>query len=182
MKELFSFLVILFLASFLQAGTVYKWVDKDGGVHFTDDLNKVPPSYRNRVQVEESKDAGGGDVAPPPSPAVTRDSTDEQIVRDIYGRDEPWWRDKVAPWKERLRVATENHENARKKLAEKTDAVSGTKFYGRSRTQTKADIMELNRLNEEKNKYDAQIAEANDMLRKLSKEAEESGADPDWLK
>jgi len=40
----------------------------------------------------------------------------------------------------------------------------------------------LNRLNEEKNKYDAQIAEANDMLRKLSKEAEESGADPDWLK
>jgi hypothetical protein len=31
-------------------------------------------------------------------------------------------------------------------------------------------------------KYETQIAEANEMLRKLSKEAEESKANPDWLK
>jgi hypothetical protein len=31
-------------------------------------------------------------------------------------------------------------------------------------------------------KYEVQIAEANEMLRKLSKDAVESRANPDWLK
>ena len=183
MKELFSIFVILFfLAASLQAGTIYKWVDKQGVVNFTDDLNKVPPSYRNRVEVEESKDVQGGGVTSPPSQPVTRETREEEIRQDIYGRDESWWREKVRPWKERLKEATEIYEAAQKKLTQKTDGVSQTKFYGRSRQQTKWDMMDLNRLNEEKKKYEAQMAEANEMLGKLSKEAQESKADPEWLK
>ena len=181
MKEIFSILVILLLALPLQAGTLYKWVDKEGVVNFTDDLSKVPPSYRDRVEVEEKKDVQE-EMSPVPPLAATPDNEEEEIRADIYGRDEAWWRDKVRPWKEKLKEATENYEAAQKKLAEKTDQVSQTKFFGRSRSQTKWDIMELNRLNEEKNKYEDQIAEANEMLRKLSKEAEESKANPDWLK
>jgi hypothetical protein len=181
MKEIFTILVVLLFAFPLQAGTLYKWVDKQGVVNFTDDLSKVPPSYRDRVKVEESKDEQE-EVTPPPPQAVNRESEEEEITADIYGRDEAWWRDKVRPWKEQLKVATENYENAQKKLTKKTDELSATKFYGRSRSQTKWDIMELNRLNEEKTKYESQIAEANEMLGKLSKEAEESKANPDWLK
>jgi hypothetical protein len=36
-------------------------------------------------------------------------------------------------------------------------------------------------LGEEKKRYEAKIAEANEMLEKLSKEAQESNADPAWL-
>jgi hypothetical protein len=43
-------------------------------------------------------------------------------------------------------------------------------------------ITELHGLKEEVKKYEAQIVEANEMLRKLSKEAEEAKANPDWLK
>jgi hypothetical protein len=181
MKEIFSMLVILLLALPLQAGTLYKWVAKEGVVNFTDDLSKVPPSYRDRVEVEERKDVQE-EMSPALPQAGIPDNEEEEIRADIYGRDEAWWRDKVRPWKEKLKEATENYEAAQKKLAEKTDQVSQTKFFGRSRSQTKWDIMELNRLNEEKNKYEDQIAEANEMLRKLSKEAEESKANPDWLK
>jgi len=51
-----------------------------------------------------------------------------------------------------------------------------------TRTQHKMGITELHGLKEEVKKYEAQIVEANEMLRKLSKEAEEAKANPDWLK
>jgi hypothetical protein len=34
----------------------------------------------------------------------------------------------------------------------------------------------------ERSKYEAQLREANDMLRKIAKDAEEAKADPEWVK
>ena len=48
-------LLIAFLALFLLAhvpaasAEIYKWVDTAGEKHFTDDISKVPPEYRNQV-------------------------------------------------------------------------------------------------------------------------------------
>jgi uncharacterized protein YfcZ (UPF0381/DUF406 family) len=42
-------------------------------------------------------------------------------------------------------------------------------------------IIELDKVREEKEKYQAQISEANGMLEKLSKEAKETKADPAWI-
>ena len=53
--------------------------------------------------------------------------------------------------------------------------------FGEADLSSKWNIMALNRLREEKEKYQAQIAEANEMLEKLSKEAKETKADPAWL-
>ena len=178
MKKIFSIFVILLFALPLQAGTVYKWVDKQGVVNFTDDLSKVPPSYRDRVEVEERKDVKE-EVTPPPPQAVTRGSEEEEIKADIYGRDEAWWRDKVRPWKGRLKEATENYEAAQQKYMEKSDELSRRRFG--SPTQYKMNIIQLDGLKEERMKYEAQMAEANEMLRKLSKEAQESKANPAWL-
>lgn len=30
----------------------YKWTDSNGVVHFTDDLNKIPPEYRGKIEKE----------------------------------------------------------------------------------------------------------------------------------
>jgi hypothetical protein len=176
MKEIFLILVILIFTSSLQAGTIYKWVDKEGVIHFTDDLTQVPPSYREQVETEESKDVKG-EVAPPAPQAVPRESKEEETTTDIYGRDEDWWRDQVRPWKERLKEANENLEEARKKFTEKTEELSQKNLGSRARYKVESD-----KFKEEKAKYEAQIAEANEMLRKLSKEAAESKANPDWLK
>jgi hypothetical protein len=180
MKKIFSIFVILLFALPLQAGTVYKWVDKEGVVNFTDDLSKVPPSYRNRVEVEERKDVKE-EVTPPPPQAITPSGKGDEIITDTYGRDEAWWRDKVRQWKEKLKEATEKYEEAKRNYEKKTDELTQTNFSGRSRSQSKWDVMALNRLREEKEKYEAQVSEANAMLEKLSKEAKETKADPAWL-
>jgi len=176
MKEIFTILVVLLFAFPLQAGTLYKWVDKQGGMHFADDLTKVPPSYRNQVETEESKDIQE-EITPSPPRAVNPDTKEEEIKTDIYGRDEAWWQERVRPWKEQLKEATENYEKAQKEFAQRTAELSQKGLVSHARYQN-----ESNKFKEETMKYEVQIAEANEMLRKLSKEAVESRANPDWLK
>ena len=178
MRNFFILLILLIFSLPAYSATVYKWVDKEGVVNFTDDLSKVPPSYRDRVEVEERKDVKEK-VTPPPPQATTRGNEPEEIKIDIYGRDESWWREKVRPWKEQLKEATEKYEVAEKKYTEKSDELSRRRFG--SPTQYKMNIIELDKVREEKEKYQAQIAEANEMLEKLSKEAKETKADPAWL-
>jgi len=178
MKRFFILLILFVFSVSAYSATIYKWVDKEGVVNFTDDLSKVPPSYRNEAEKEERKDVKEG-VIPPPPQAATRENEPEEIKTDIYGRDETWWREKVRPWKERLKEATEKYDTAQKKYAEKSDELSRRRFG--SPTQYKMNIIELDKLKEEKDKYEAQVSEANEMLDKLSKEAKETKADPAWL-
>ena len=178
MKSIFIFLILLVFSVTAYSATVYKWVDKEGVVHFTDDLSKVPPSYHNRVETEERKDVKE-EVTPRSPQASTRKNEPEEGHSDIYGRDETWWREKVRQWKERLKEATEKYDTAQKRYTEKSDELSRRRFG--SPTQYKMNIIELDKTREEKEKYQAQISEANAMLDKLSKEANETKADPAWL-
>ena len=176
MKTIFSIFVILLLAFPLQAGTLYKWVDKQGGVHFTDDLTKVPPSYRNQVEEEESKDVQEK-VTPSPPQAVNPDTREGESNTDLYGHDAAWWQERVRPWKEQLKEATEKYEAAQRKFSENTAELSQRGLVSHARHMTLS-----NQFKQETMEYKAQIDEANEMLRKLSKEAAESRANPDWLK
>jgi len=173
-----KFLVLLILLTFTvpaYAATIYKWVDKDGVVNYTDDYNKVPFLYHDRVEVLEFFTERVSPVQPP----QTTPGIKEEIRADIYGRDETWWREKVHPWKEQLKEATANYERVHSKFMEKAEELSARRFG--SRTQYKTNIIELDRLKEEMFKYGDQIAEANEILEKLSKEAKETKADPAWL-
>ncbi len=178
MRKILYIMFFLVFISSVHGATIYKWVDKEGVVNFTDDLSKVPFSYRNRVEVEERKDVKEK-VTPPPSQAATPGNDQEEIKKDIYGRDETWWQEKVRPWKEKLKEATVKYEAAEKRYTEKSDELSRRRFG--SPTQYKMNIIELDKIREEKEKYQAQISEANEMLEKLSKEANETKADPAWL-
>ena len=46
MREILIFLVLLILVVPVSAATIYKWVDEKGVANFTDDYDKIPPSYR----------------------------------------------------------------------------------------------------------------------------------------
>ena len=176
MKEIFTVLVVLLFAFPLQAGTLYKWVDKQGVVNFADDLSKVPPSYRDQVETEESKDVQE-EVTPSSPQAVNPDVKEDEIKTDVYGHDEAWWQERVRPWKEQLKVATEKYEAAQRKFSEDTAELSQKGLVSHARHKILSD-----KFKEETATYEAQIAEANEMLRKLSKEAVESSANPNWLK
>ncbi len=166
--------LIILLASTLQAHTFYKWVDEKGAVNFTDDYNNIPPAYRDRVEIEWVHEES-------PSPPIQKIAPQkgEQGRTDIYGQSEAYWRGKVRPWKEFLKTAEANYDKVHEKFMEKAMELSAKKFG--SRTQHKMGITELDRLKEEMLKYADQIADAKEALERISKEAREAKANPDWL-
>jgi len=180
MREILIFLVLLILVVPASAATIYKWVDEKGVANFTDDYDKIPPSYRDQVEVKEYFTEGGTPLHTLETPPSMASKPKEEVRTDIYGRDETWWREKVRPWKERLKEATENYEKSHKKFVQRAENLGSVWKY--SRSYYRANVLEIDRLKEEMVKYEAQIAEAKEQLEKLSKEAEQSKANPEWVR
>ena len=159
--------------------TIYKWMDKNGVVNFTDDPGKVPPEYRNQVEREVGEDTSSAE--PPTSGQSPSQSSEEvrETRKDIYGLGETWWREKARPWNQQLKDATANLEAVNNKIIERSENI-GRKYS--SSTQQNMYIAELERVKGERAKYQAQVDEAKEMLKKLAKEAQDAKADPDWLK
>ncbi len=64
--------VCLALASPAFAG-LYKWTDKDGKIHFTDSLSKVPLDQRNKKHIKKMKSSkGNAGNLPVAAPAPAR--------------------------------------------------------------------------------------------------------------
>jgi chromosome segregation ATPase len=178
--EVLILVVIFLLTSSLDAATIYKWVDKKGVVNFTDDIRNVPREYRDEVKVKELILEGGSPVESLEVRTGAKEETRKGIRTDIYGRDESYWGGRVRPWKDQLEQAQANYQGTQEKFMKAAEEPSQMR-YG-SRTQYKTKIIELDRLNQELKKYEDKIAEANEMLEKISKEVREAKANPDWLK
>jgi hypothetical protein len=58
MQAFFSTAVIVGVMLVLQIlpahGEIYKWIDRNGKVHFTDNISAVPPEYRHQVEEKTS--------------------------------------------------------------------------------------------------------------------------------
>jgi len=78
MKIVLSIFLMLFFASSVSAD-VYKWIDENGAVNFTDDFSQVPSKYQDKVEKvsipksrpSTSSEAPSGKMAPGASPADT---------------------------------------------------------------------------------------------------------------
>jgi len=176
LRKMLIVLILLIFLSPAYAHTFYKWVDEKGTVNYTDDYNSIPPTYRNRVEIEWVHEEGPF----PPVQKMTLQKREESRT-DIYGQNEAYWRGKVRPWKEFLKTAEANYEKAHQKFMGKAMEFSQKRFGSWSKTQYKMNIIELDRFKEEMIKYADQIAEAKEALEKISKEAREAKANPEWL-
>ena len=177
MKKFLIFLILLLFAVPASGATIYKWVDKEGVVNYTDTYNNVHSSYRDRVEAKHY-------LAEGVAPAYTEVSPHKkaETKTDLYGRDdEIWWREKVHPWKEELREATENYERIQKEYMLQAQGLSPLNFGKMSLTQYQMLSSRLEALNNEMETYQGQITEAKETLSRLSEEAKETKADPAWL-
>ena len=172
---IFVMVAVFFLSSSLQAHTFYKWTDEKGVVNYTNDYDNIPPAYRDRVEIEWVHE----ESPLPPVQKVTPQKR-EGNKTDIYGLGEAYWREKVRPWNEFLKAAEANYDRAHEKFMKKAMELSRMRFA--SRGQHRIKIIELDNAKEEMVKYADQIAEAKEALAKISKEAQETKANPDWLK
>ena len=167
--------LLLVLPSMSHAADMYKWVDKNGSVNFTDDLSKVPPEYRDQVKTEEVRESEKT-PSPTPGPASVQKTEGEQ--RDAKGMGEEYWRERVRPWKKQLKQAEEDYKNTNIKIDDALEVVKG-RFL--SKTQYNFKRQELEKLMQGREVYGARIEEANAMLAKIAKDAEEAKANPAWL-
>ena len=172
---------------------VYRWVDEQGTVHFTDDLGQVPEKYRDQVQRKKSPKEPPITRPAPPQPAsphppaphmgmeVEKGPGATPRQKDILGRGEEWWRAKVNEWNEKLKTAQRNYENTYGEWKSKEQELETSKFKPDSvKRKLKAEIKVL----EEKTKdWEKQMNEAKNMLENvLPKQAQDYQANPEWLK
>ena len=177
-RSLFIVIIIGTFVSVAQGATVYKWIDKDGRVNFTDDYTKIPAQYQNQIETQETP-ASQEKQPPAPVPGPTPKAAEERKKEDALGRGEEYWKGRVQPWKTQLKEATEGYESTTRRMNEKLEQQSGKLL---SPTQWNMNQAENRQVLEERTKYEAQMKEANEMLKKVAKEAEEAKADPEWIK
>ena len=177
MKKLLPVLLLLCIASPAGALTVYKWTDSAGVVHLTDDPEQVPSPYNGVVESQTLEEPPGKlpqTVSRPPA------AVEKAVPADMDGHDEAWWQAKVRPLRERLKEAGDDYEKALQRFVEEAEQLSRMRFG--SRTQYKSKIIELDQANEAVMKEKDRISEIEEALAKLSKDAKEANASPDWLK
>jgi len=161
-----AFTIGFLMIPFLIHAEVYKWIDAKGTIHFTDDYSNIPSSYRERLEVEIRKDFRE-EGSLPGTQGIIPGVKEQQSKTDVYREEEVWREEKVRSWREQLEEATANYERAQMSFVEKSEALSRRRFG--SPTQYKFDIIKLEALNQERMKYKAQMEEAEEILRKLSK-------------
>lgn len=161
------------MTPFLICAEVYRWTDDRGTIHFTDNYYNVPSSYREQKKVEIRRD-----IQEEETPLEPQRDKEEQVKAYRYGQEEAWWREKVRPWEEQLEEASEDYTLVHKELLEESSKLIRRKFG--SHQQFKSTVLGLERIKKERSKHEARIIEAEGMLEKLSRKAEESGIDSNW--
>ena len=74
-RKVFILLILLVFISPAYAATIYKWVDEEGIVNYTDDYNKVPTLYLDRVKILEFFTEKGPPVQTPQTTPGIKEET-----------------------------------------------------------------------------------------------------------
>lgn len=96
-------LIVMALVTFafprMSQATIYRWQDAQGNTHFTDDLTRVPPSQRDRVEVENlpAEPINVTPAAPTPPATSTKDPSEpvdsyEECQKKVAKEKERWTR------------------------------------------------------------------------------------------
>lgn len=165
---------------------IYKWTDRQGIVHFTDNPSRIPSEYRSKVEVEKA-------LSPTPSAATSGHDTkaaQPDLVapaeppstappRDRLGRGPDYWRTLAQKWSTQLQQYSQERDRLQLLYRYTRQLANGTRdVWDRGRLEAEA-----TRLEKAIAGVEAQIKEAETMLQTtLPLEAIQLGADPDWLK
>jgi hypothetical protein len=168
------------------SGQIYKWIDRQGNVHFTDNPSRIPSEYRINVEVEQVSPPNPL-VAPSDEPAqplpadieAPREPVAHAPVRDLLGRGPDYWQQLAQQWSTKLLQYIHDRDRLQLEYNYARSLASVTRhLFDRGRIQ--ADIA---RLEKGIGEAEAQIQQAETMLRTtLPLEARRLGANPEWLK
>jgi len=87
-KLLIIFLLLLFLLPHFASAEIYKWINEDGSIGFTDEINKVPEQYRNKVEIKEYENVTPHDSEADEDSTKPPDNTIEKEAAPDDGQQE----------------------------------------------------------------------------------------------
>jgi hypothetical protein len=172
--KMFLIIAITVFISTQGLAQVYKWVDEKGTVHFTDDVTKIPENQRPKTDKIGVSEESAGRVEGESSPKAKPDA-----YKDVLGRGEDYWKNRVEDWKKRIKSAQEKIEQTRVKYNELTEKFNDSKSSA-ERNQLRK---ERDQVKQEMDQYKNKIEEAKLALeKKIPEEAELYKAKPEWIK
>jgi len=164
---------------------IYKWTDRQGTIHLTDNPSHIPPEYRPHAAVEPSTPlpspaVPSEEVQPTPTdPATPGAPPPSALQRDRLGRGSDYWRALAQQWSTRLQQHTQERDRLQL-LYRYTRQLANSTRDGSDRGRLEAEARGLGKAIAA---VEAQLKEAETMLHTtLPLEAIQLGADPDWLK
>lgn len=116
-RRIFIVLALLWGASTVSSyAAVYEWVDDKGISNFTDDLDKVPAKYRQKMKKQEL-DTRGEVRAPSVQQPVEQVSLPPVSPELPGGHDQAWWNSQFNAIKGEMKVISDNLPQKRDRLA-----------------------------------------------------------------
>ena len=98
---LFVVVLVTFMFPAMPQATIYRWQDSEGNTHFTDDLTRVPPEQRERVEVENLPEEPVNITPAPPLPAGTP-TQDASESKDEYAECQKRLKEEKERWTRQL--------------------------------------------------------------------------------
>jgi hypothetical protein len=165
----------VFLIVGISFAEVYKWVDENGVVYFTDDMIQIPEKYRSKAERIGLPEEKG-------EPKVEGESTPkkkEEPYRDRLGRGEEYWKGRVEEWRKKLTESQARLQGLRMRYNELTEKFNDSKSTAERATLRR----ERDQVKNEMDQLKIQIDEATNMIeKKIPEEAEIYKAKPQWVK
>jgi Domain of unknown function (DUF4124) len=166
-------------------GQIYKWTDRQGNTHFTDNPSSIPPEFQSKVEVDRATPpaplpAARDDAAqiPPTEAAAPSQSPSAAPPKDRLGRGPDYWQQLAQYWvtqRQQYLAARDRLQLMYRSIRSLASSTRNT--FDRGRLQA-----ELARLEKAMADVEVHISEAETMLRTtLPLEARRMGADLDWL-
>lgn len=99
-KFLISALILIFFAPLAHAD-LYEWVDEEGIIHITDQIEKVPPEYKAKLKVHKSTPASEPERVEESAqrPAMPEGERGEELYGDHTLN---WWKEEFARKKDEV--------------------------------------------------------------------------------
>lgn len=110
-KYLLAILLIFAFSSSSTAGKIYRWVDENGTIGFTDNPSNLPKKYQKTVTPYAETEPGERPSSlEKTKPSQPDEESETRADVDDNGHDEAWWKNRVRELKSRRGVVLQEKE------------------------------------------------------------------------
>lgn len=159
---------------------IYQWVDNQGVVNFTDNVDSIPKKYQNKVKVQSSDDTSQKATASEPAQSTVQEDNKPQSeepssqLKIFGGHDEMWWRSQFGSLRGELAQLEANLPSKRTEADQlRRKLIINT--YARNRVAYQEKLAEIHR-------DETRITALEEQLSALDTQASSAGVPFEWRK